>query len=98
MDSVAQSQEMKMVVEPKASSRPKKKKAQSQTDAKLKLPKIRQMEAKLCKWEEELKHRKANVNNSGTDQKRLEDYLQKQKIGIWSCKLPYALYSVENVP
>ena len=36
------------------------------------------MEANLRKWEEELKQREeANVNNSGTDQRRLEDYLQK---------------------
>ena len=35
------------------------------------------MEAKLRKWEEELKQREANVNNTGTDQRRLEDYLQK---------------------
>ena len=51
------------------------------------------MEAKLRKWEEELKQREANVNNSGTDQRRLEDYLQKkqkknkkkkQKLGHWS--------------
>ena len=76
MDSVAQCQDTKMVVEPKASSRPNKK-AQSQTDATVKLREIRQMEAKLRKWEEELKQREANVNNYGTDQRRLEDYLQK---------------------
>ena len=65
-----QCQDTKMVVEPKASSRPKKK-AQSQTDTTVKLREIRQMEAKLRKWEEELKQREANVNNSGTEARRL---------------------------
>ena len=43
----------------------------------IKLRKVRQLEAKLKKWEEDLKLREAKVTNSNVDSRRMEEYLYK---------------------
>ena len=43
----------------------------------IKLRKVRQLEAKLKKWEEDLKLREAKVTNSNVDSRRMEEYVYK---------------------
>lgn len=43
----------------------------------IKLREVRQLEAKLKKWEEDLKLREAKVTNSNVDSRRMEEYVSK---------------------
>ena len=46
----------------------------------IKLREIRQLEAKLKKWEEDLKHREAKVTNSNVDSRRMEEFVSKTEV------------------
>ena len=64
----SQDNDLNVASEPKQTSR-QSKKTQNQADAAVKLRELRQMEARLGKWEEELKQREATLNSAGVDQK-----------------------------